>query len=92
MIVKLFTLPDKSRVEKKVQELETILSALQKSSVRVIYIYIFFYFLFFYFFIFLFFYESIEHRAKLKLSHHLPNCTNCMSDLFPGLLSSFFFG
>ena len=30
MIVKLFTLPDKSRVEKKVQELETILSALQK--------------------------------------------------------------
>ena len=86
MIVKLFTLPDKSRVEKKVQELETILSALQKSSVRVIYIY------FFYFFIFLFFYESIEHRAKLKLSHHLPNCTNCMSDLFPGLLSSFFFG
>ena len=86
MIVKLFTLPDKSRVEKKVQELETILSALQKSSVRVIYIYIFLNF----FLIFFFFYESIEHRAKLKLSHHLPNCT--MSDLFPGLLSSFFFG
>ena len=45
MIVKLFTLPDKSRVEKKVQELETILSALQKKFGKSnIYIYIFFFF------------------------------------------------
>ena len=78
MIVKLFTLPDKSPVEKKVQELETILSALQKNSVRAIIFFIFF------------FYESIGHRAELKLSRHLPNCIVCY--LFPGLLSSFFFG
>ena len=32
-------------------------------------------------------YESIEHRAELKLSHHLPNWT--MSALFPGLFFSF---
>ena len=25
-------------------------------------------------------YESVEHRAELKLSRHLPNCT--VSDLF----------
>ena len=48
MIVKLFTLPDKSRVEKKVQELETILSALQKKFGKSnIYIYIYFFFLIF---------------------------------------------
>ena len=35
-IIKLFTLPDKSQIEKKVQELERILSALQKNSVRAI--------------------------------------------------------
>ena len=34
--IKLFTLPDKSQIEKKVQELERILSALQKNSVRAI--------------------------------------------------------
>ena len=61
MIVKLFTLPDKSQVEKKVQELETILLALQKSSV------------FFFFLINFFFNESIGHRAELKLSRHLPD-------------------
>ena len=33
-------------------------------------------------------YESIEHRAELKLSPHLPNCT--MFDFLPGLLSGFF--
>ena len=32
-------------------------------------------------------YEKIEHRAELKLSRHLPNCT---VRPFPGLLSSFF--
>ena len=32
--IKLFTLPDKSQIEKKVQELERILLALQKNSVR----------------------------------------------------------
>ena len=34
--IKLFTLPDKLQIEKKVQELERILSALQKNSVRAI--------------------------------------------------------
>ena len=34
--IKLFTLPDKSQIEKKVQELERMLSALQKNSVRAI--------------------------------------------------------
>ena len=34
--LKLFTQPDKSQIEKKVQELERILSALQKNSVRAI--------------------------------------------------------
>ena len=33
-------------------------------------------------------YQSTEHRAKPKLSCHLPNCTVC--NLFLGLLSSFF--
>ena len=34
--LKLFTQPNKSQIEKKVQELERILSALQKNSVRAI--------------------------------------------------------
>ena len=34
--IKLFTLPDKLQIEKKVQELERILLALQKNSVRAI--------------------------------------------------------
>ena len=33
--------------------------------------------------------KSIEHRAKLKLSRHLPNCT--MSDLFRDFSLVFFF-
>ena len=32
--------------------------------------------------------KSIEHRAKLKLSRHLPNCT--MSDLFRDFSLVFF--
>ena len=33
-------------------------------------------------------YESIEHRAELKLSPHLPNCT--MFDLFRDFSLAFF--
>ena len=33
-------------------------------------------------------YESIEHRAELKLSRHLPNCT--MFDLFRDFFLAFF--
>ena len=34
-------------------------------------------------------YQSIGHRAGLKLSHHLPNCT--MSDHFPVFFLGLFF-
>ena len=33
-------------------------------------------------------YESIEHKAELKLSRHLPNCT--MVDLFRDFFLAFF--
>ena len=33
-------------------------------------------------------YESIEHRAELELSRHLPNCT--MFDLFRNFSLAFF--
>ena len=35
-------------------------------------------------------YESIEHRAELKLSRHLSNCT--MFDLFRDFFLAFFLG
>ena len=51
MPFKLFILPDKSQIEKKIQELEGILMALQKNSVSNSFFSFFFVFVFFVFFV-----------------------------------------
>ena len=58
MSIKQFTLPDKSQIEKKIQELEKILSALQNDLVRAI--------LYFCLFVCLFVFINHSYRMNTK--------------------------